>query len=151
MVIELEMLDSNDIYLEEAVSFPDTYFSNDVKEINNILVKGVISKDDYGKIHIKLNVTGKMLIEDSISLKDVYYPFDCEIDEILEQTDKKDNKTIDITDILWQNIILEVPLRYTEISDFSEFQGDGWKLVGEEEINNSNNPFKSLIDNKEEE
>ena len=151
MFIEIDKLNSSDISIRNFIVFSDEYTHTDIKRLNDVFVEGVISKDDYEDIHINLNVSGKMLIEDSISLDDVLYPFTCRIDEILEESEKNNSKTIDITDILWQNIILEVPLRYTEVKDFSKFQGDGWNLVSEEERRISNNPFKALIDNKEEE
>lgn len=151
MFIELDKLNSNDISIKENFNFSDTYTHTDIKRLDDIFIEGIISKDDYEDIHINLNISGKMLIEDSISLDDVLYSFTCEIDEILEESEKNTGKTIDITDILWQNIILEVPLRYTEVEDFSNFQGDGWKLVSEDERRVSNNPFKTLIDNMEEE
>lgn len=151
MLIELDKLDSNDISVREFVTFSDEYTHTDIKRLDEVFVEGIIRKDDYEDIHVNLNISGKMLVEDSISLEDVVYPFTCQIDEVLEETVKNNSKSIDITDILWQNIILEVPLRYTEVKDFSKFQGDGWKLVSEEERRISNNPFKALIDNKEEE
>lgn len=151
MFIELDKLNSNDISIKEKIVFSNEYTHTDIKRLDDVFVEGIISKDDYEDIHINLSVSGKMLIEDSISLEDVLYAFTCEIDEILEENEKNNSKTIDITDILWQNIILEVPLRYTEVIDYSKFQGDGWKLVSEEERRISNNPFKALIDNKEKE
>lgn len=151
MFIELDKLDCDDIVIEDFILFPKEYTHTEIKRLDDVFVKGIISKEDYGDIHINLNISGKMLLVDSISLEDVFYPFSCEISEIMEESEKISDKTIDITDILWQNIILEVPLRYTEVKDFSEFQGDGWKLVSEDERRISNNPFKALIDNKEEE
>ena len=52
--------------------------------------------------------------------------------------------TLDITEILWQNIMLEVPLRFTTVDDYSKYQGDGWKLTSEEELKVENNPFNDL-------
>ena len=51
-----------------------------------------------------------------------------------------------ITDILWQNIILEVPLKLTNVENFNEYQGDGWRLVDEDSIKNASNPFSELKD-----
>jgi len=84
-----------------------------------------------------------MKIEDSISLEIISYPFSFEIEENIEEKQLKYEKTLDIIDILWQNIVLEVPLKQTEVTDFSDYQGDGWKLVTEEE-KNTNNPFSEL-------
>ena len=59
---------------------------------------------------------------------------------------EKIENTLDITDILWQNIMLEVPLRVSNVENFTEYQGDGWRLVDEDSIKNTNNPFKELKD-----
>ena len=151
MIIDIDQLDSNDLVIDEEFSFPEEYKCKDIKKLKDLHIKGIISKDNYDDIHLDLNITGKMLIEDSISLEDVLYDFSCKIDENIEESLKNNTKTIDIIDVLWQNILLEVPLRYTEIKDYNKYQGDGWKLISEEDINYSNNPFKELIENKEEE
>ena len=85
-----------------------------------------------------------MKIEDSISLEIISYPFSFEIEENLEEKELKYEKTLDIINVLWQNIVLEVPLKQTKVTDFSDYQGDGWKLVTEEERKNTNNPFSEL-------
>lgn len=151
MIIDLDLLDSSDYLVEEEFSFPKEYTHPEIKELDNIFIKGIISKDDYSTIHLDLTITGKMVLEDAISLEDVFYDFSARIDEDLEENLKNNAKTIDIIDILWQNIILEVPLRYTEVKDYKNFQGDGWKLISEEERVSSNNPFKALIENKKKE
>ena len=69
-----------------------------------------------------------------------------EIEEELEDFSEKMENTLDITDILWQNIMLEVPLRVSNVENFNEYQGDGWRLVDEDSIKNTNNPFKELKD-----
>ncbi|MGN1000380.1 MAG: hypothetical protein ACI4OG_00390, partial [Bacilli bacterium] len=58
--------------------------------------------------------------------------------------------TIDILDILWQNIVLEIPLKYTLVEDLSKYQGDGWKVISEDEIKRDN-PFRVLAENMKEE
>ena len=85
-----------------------------------------------------------MKLEDVISLENIQYPFSFEFEEVLEEIPENNEKVLDITDILWQNIVLEVPLKRTEVTDFSKYQGDGWKLVTEEEAKNTNNPINEL-------
>ena len=63
----------------------------------------------------------------------------------------KSKNTLDILAILWENIVLEVPLQFTKVEDFSKFRGDGWKLVSENELTESNNPFSELLDKMKEE
>ena len=47
---------------------------------------------------------------------------------------------------MWENIVLEVPLKFTEVKDFSEFHGDGWKLIDEDEVQKNHNPFGELLE-----
>ena len=87
-----------------------------------------------------------MVLEDSISLEPIDHQFSCQIEEEFEENDENLENILDITDILWQNIVLEVPLKLTNVEDFNEYQGDGWKLVSEDSIKNTNNPFSELRD-----
>ena len=118
-----------------------------VKELKDVVISNSIIKKIEDDFEISLNITGKMKISDSITLEDVWYPFDIEINEKLDEFVENDKKHLDIITFLWQNIVLEVPLRYTVVSDYNEYHGDGWKLVSEEEI--GNNPFKTLLNNED--
>ena len=70
----------------------------------------------------------------------------------IEENLEKDENSIDILPILWQNIVLEVPLRFTKVNDLSKYNGDGWKLISEEEASStSNNPFLELKEKYKEE
>ena len=118
-----------------------------VKELKDVVVSNSLIKKIEDDFEISLNITGKMKISDSITLEDVWYPFEIEIQEKLDEFVENKKKHLDIIAFLWQNIVLEVPLRYTVVSDYKEYQGDGWKLVSEEEI--GNNPFKTLLNNED--
>ena len=76
----------------------------------------------------------------------------CKYIDFIEEIYKKDENTLDILRLLWENIVLEVPLQFTRVEDLSKFHGDGWKLISEEELKHSSNPFSELLkdfDNKE--
>ena len=79
-----------------------------------------------------------MLIEDSISLELVPYEFNIDIEENLETIEEnyeecyeKGKNTLDLKKILWQNIVLEVPISYSMVSD-AELKGNGWELINED-------------------
>ncbi len=118
-----------------------------ILELDKVTIQDSLIKkvEDYFEINFTIN--GKMLINDSITLEEVWYPFNIEINEKLDEFVEKDKKHLDIIEVLWQNIVLEVPLRYTVVSDYSNYYGDGWKLVSEEELDN--NPFKALLNNED--
>ena len=109
-----------------------------ILDLSKISVKGNISRDldDY---QIDMNIVGDMTINDSVTLKPVVYHF-----EIIENN----KNSLDIIEILWQNIVLEVPLRFTIVEDYSKIKGDGWKLVSEEDLV-KNNPFNTLLENED--
>lgn len=154
MFINLEELNSNvkdEILISSEVNFDKDLLSNSsIKDLKDVFVNGKVYKDAGDEFVIEATVEGKMIIEDSISLEDVTYPFLINIDENIEEILQKDKNTIDIIPILWQNIVLEVPLRYTEVKDLSSYSGDGWKLISEEEVK-SNNPFLELKEKYKEE
>ena len=76
-----------------------------------------------------------MVLPCAVTLKDVDYEFDTEFEENLgkfEEIYKKNKNTLEISDILWENIVLEIPIRV--VSDEivpSNTSGDGWELISE--------------------
>jgi len=150
MNLDLTKLNSHiedDIELHETVQIPsELYQKSSVIELKNIKLDGRVLKNSTGEITLQATVSGIMVLEDSISLELINYDFSCEIDEELEEFEEKMENILDITDILWQNIMLEVPLKISHVEDFNEYQGDGWKLVSEDSIKNTNNPFNELKD-----
>ena len=146
------------IDITDTYSIPNTYFgTTGVKKLDNIKVTGYVylapSEDDIDEEvdNINCKIEGNMVIEDSISLELVEYPFTIEYDDIIEENCKKNENTLDIFQFLWENIVLEVPLQFTKVKDFSKFKGDGWRLVSENELTTTNNPFSELLDKMKEE
>ena len=132
------------IELDSDVVIPKEFLLNsDIEELKNVHFNGVlVDNEEYFSLTGEL--TGTMVILDSISLDAINYDFKCEIEEEIEENFEKSSNLLDITDILWQNIILEVPLKLTNVSNFDEYHGDGWKLVSEDSKEITNNPFKEL-------
>ena len=161
MNIDLTPLHANTkdkIDITNTYTLPTEYFgTTGVKKVENIKVEGYVylapSEDDLEEEvdWINCKIEGKMELEDSISLEPVDYPFSIEYDEILEENCKKNENTLDIFSFLWENIVLEVPLQFTKVKDFSKFRGDGWKLVSENELTTNNNTFSELLEKMKEE
>jgi len=132
--------------IDEEYDLKD-FRNKDILDLSKIKVKGEISLESDDKYYTNLLCNGKMLILDSISLEEVWYPFSFTIDENIEELLENNEKFLDIIQILWQNIVLEVPMRFSNVEDFKDYHGDGWKLVSEEELNLRNNPFRALQNN----
>lgn len=159
MEIDLSLLHSNTVSSIDITGIynidPEYFEGSDVIRLNDIEVKGSISRESGESLelvdHIKCFIKGNMIILDSISLEEIEYPFLIEYDDILEENCKKNENILDIFQFLWENIVLEVPLQFTKVEDLSEFHGDGWRLISEEELKNTNNPFSDLLKDFEKE
>lgn len=161
MEIDLTLLHSHitpKIDISNTYSLPKEFFgSSGVLNLDNIETTGYVylstSDEDMEeeKDYIQCQIKGTMILEDSISLEPVEYPFIIEYDDILEENCKKNENTLDIFSFLWENIVLEVPLQFTKVEDLSKFHGDGWKLVSENELVENNNPFNELLKDFKEE
>ncbi len=156
MDIDLSLLHSqtiDKIDITNKYILPNTYYSNyeEIISIDDIEVEGSIFLDNEDYDHITCNIEGELILKDSISLEPVKYPFSIEFDDILEENCKKNENTLDIFSFLWENIVLEIPLQFTKVTDLSKFHGDGWKLISEEENTIKNNPFNDLLKDFKEE
>lgn len=150
MIIDLTALINRTkevILIDEIISFNEDYLKDsEIIKLDSVKVVGDISLNEEDIPFLSLAVSGNMILEDSISLEEISYPFSLKIEEKIEDFSENITNTIDIMDILWQNIVLEVPLKLTEVEDLTKYQGEGWRLVSEEEMNKENNPFSNLKD-----
>ena len=149
MLIDLtKIINSNiaRISLDGEVKIPDEYLEkSEIVALKDLKLTGELEKIE-AQINITGTLEGTMVLEDSISLEPIDYPFKVEIDEEIDDFLEKSINILDITEILWQNIVLEVPLKLTNVENFDEYHGDGWRLISEDSIENTNNPFKELKD-----
>jgi uncharacterized protein len=139
----------NRVDIEQSYLFSDEKLvGTDIQSLSEIKLKGYIDKDNLENYRIYLNVNGVMTIPCSLTLKPVDYPFDIEIDgclqEILDEIDKKIKKvenTIDILPIIWENILMEIPMKVVskDAKDL-KLEGNGWKLITEKEESKEINP-----------
>ena len=156
MTIDLINLITNkesNLDIDSNISIPDTLIKDsNIKKIESLHLKGNITKllDEYT---FTGTITGNMILPDDLTLEDVTIPINIDFDEIFTENtiDNENNLTImqnklDIIPFLWQNIVLEVPLKV--IGDGNrkiKTAGDGWRLITEEELASSNNsPFSNL-------
>ena len=127
----------------------------DIISLDNISVKGYITSNSIDDYDLDVNVDGIMVLPSSLTLEPTDYKFSIKIegniDELLKEineTLKKNQNTIDILPIIWENILMEIPMKVVsdETSDL-KLQGDGWKLVREDEpqINPELEKLKDLL------
>ena len=148
MIIELFDLITNGkaINIDNDITIPNELIKEStIRRLNNIHFKGCIKKLIDDTYQLEGTISGIMILPDDITLEDYEYNFTSEIEEKIEETSINSQKTLDITGILWQNILVEIPLKaVNEKNKDLTLEGDGWRLIKEDEVKSSNNPLSSL-------
>lgn len=138
MNIDLSKVDEKGIIIDETVSFGPEYIEKtSIQKLDNVEVKGRIYYSITNEVILECTVKGSFVLLDAISLEPLDYPFNLKISEVLdeenEENSKNEPKKLDIMDILWQNIVLEVPISVRAHPEKKyDLSGEGWELVDEE-------------------
>lgn len=145
--------------IHETVDFDSSYYQNtDILELKQISVVGTLKKNTNQDIFLTLKAEGTMKIPDARTLEPIDYPFCIDIEEKVDETNEeiqeyfeKDKNILDIMGILWENIVLEVPISKTS-SNLESQKGEGWELKSEEQesIDPRLAPLRKLLDNEKE-
>lgn len=112
----------------------------DIISLDNISVKGYITSNSIDDYDLDVNVDGIMVLPSSLTLEPTDYKFSIKIegniDELLKEineTLKKNQNTIDILPIIWENILMEIPMKVvSKDANTSNLKGDGWEFVTNE-------------------
>ena len=111
----------------------DYYKNTDIRALKNLHVDGEITIDYEDEILLNINISGIMILPCAVTLKDVEYKFQSDINESIgkfEEIYKNNKNSLDISDFLWENIVLEIPIRVVSRDiEPSNTSGDGWELV----------------------
>ena len=111
------------------------YKSPDILGLENLRVKGSIIDNGTDEYEITLHITGTGIYRSAINLGEVKQKIDIEYSDFIKNLPdiyKKSANTLDILPIIWENILLEIPIRAVNSSDtFAKTQGDGWEIVSE--------------------
>ena len=142
-MIDLNKLITKDLIVDEDIIFENKSLINGLKDVKNAHYSGAIKLNEDENIELDLLLTGKMILIDSITLNEIEKDFEIKIEETLSQEDDNFKEyfnnlqnTLDISEILWQNIVLEVPIRIRQDEEDIILEGEGWQLnkKDEEEI-----------------
>lgn len=125
---------------EEGLVFPIEVFDkfSHINNLKDVVVKGTGNLDTNEKrLYVNLNIKGTMILPCALTLEEVEYPFDITSTEVFafEKTDgtedvheaKKD--IVDLTPIVFENIMLEVPMRVVKENAEMKSAGRGWKIL----------------------
>ena len=108
----------------------DELKNTEIIDLKNVHVIGCLRNSlDF---ELSVNVVGIMILPCSRTLKPTEYKFDINIDEDINF--KKNQKTIDIFPIIWENILMEIPIKVInpDAEDIKE-KGNGWELITDDD------------------
>lgn len=157
MKIDLTKLMTNQVEyidIDESIDIEDEYLKEtSVRKLKDVKFEGTITKLYDSDYEIDGKLYGKMILPDDITLEDVEVNFDTDIEEkfniINNQYDnnlKIIKNILDIKEFLWQNILVEIPMKVVnEQNKNITLEGNGWRLITEEELKDGNkSPFSEL-------
>ena len=132
MNINLSTLNYKDkIDINEVIDFPDNYLTNsDIKKLKDVHVSGIFYQNDMNEYLAKIKVNGQMYLTDAVTLDIVPYEFSFIYDDVIPENCINEQNMLDIMEFLWQNIVLEMPIRYTK-SDADNLKGDNWQVISD--------------------
>lgn len=157
MKIELSKIPENGLNIDTFIELDKNLYQNsELFGIKDLHLEGNINYDYENNLNINLNVEGILILKDAITLDPIDYKFSCLVEENIENIAEyckefyeKSKNTLDISEILWENIVLEIPISVTNSnSDELSLYGDGWELVHEnvEKIDPRLAKLKELLD-----
>ena len=140
MKIELNRIPTNGLEINQSIILDKSLYSNmDILDIKDLYLNGLINYDYDNNLVFNLKVNGIFILKDSVTNEAIDYPFECDINEKIENITEyygefyeKSKNMLDISEILWENIVLEIPISVSKTnSEELNLQGDGWELKNE--------------------
>jgi len=144
MLLDLTSLQNRTVnefnHIDRVSLDEELYKDTDIIDLSPIDYSVSIHRVTDSSYDMELSIKGVMALPCSITLDKVEYPFDIKTnvklsnDDVIDEEYVKINQNhIDIISILWQNIVLEIPLKVvSESAHDKELSGEGWKLIRED-------------------
>ena len=129
---------------DETLSFPSEMFHN-LSQINglkdvNVTGQGRLDMKNR-QLYVDFKVKGQMILPCAVSLEDVDYPFEIDSTAIFafykpqedEDVIEAKRDMVDLTPVIFQEIMMDVPMRVVKEGATLKTKGKGWKVLNEED------------------
>ena len=111
------------------------YKSDDIISTEDINVSGFILDNGTDDYEINMHITGKIILKSAVNLSPVPKDMDIKYNDFvnnLVEKYKNSANTLDILPIVWENILLEIPIRAENAEDtLTLTSGNGWEVISE--------------------
>lgn len=144
----------DEIEINEKVFFDEDELKKvNIIKLDDVMVTGFITKSGNDDYFLNVKIYGTMVLPCSLTLKPTNYKFKTNIEGIIGEmlseigkNDKISTNTIDILPIIWENILVEIPMSViNEDDDKIKLKGEGWEVLTDE-IKHSNPELEKLKD-----
>lgn len=112
------------------------YKTDEIISMDEVHVKGSIIDNGTDDYEVSIQITGHITLKSAVNGSPVPYNLDIKYDDFvtnLVEIYKKSSNSLDILPIIWENILLEIPIRATNENDqFVATAGDGWEVLESE-------------------
>ncbi|MDF9824061.1 uncharacterized protein M2475_000425 [Breznakia sp. PF5-3] len=144
---EILNLHKEPISFDEDISFAKEVFNKNhhLRDLENVNVKGTLRYDVQSDfVTCDMEISGDMILPCAITNEDVRYPFNVETTEVFAFRKVEDNEdiheakgdVIELLPIIFQTIMMEVPLKVVK-DDVKEYpKGNGWEVIKESDYKN---------------
>ena len=152
MIIDLTRLRSglvSEVLIDEVCVFDSECLKQgDLLDLKDVHVFGSIYKDAMDEYELDVQIDGVMVLACAVTLKPLDHPFEIHVQgnllDLFEEIDENVKileNTIDILPIIWENILMEIPMKVvSEEAKDVHLEGNGWKLITENEEEEEINP-----------
>ncbi len=142
--------------IDETIDFKNVVEDRDeIRQLSKIKVTGT-GQLQAKKVVFQLHIEGTMTLACALTLDDVQYPFETDTVEIFvldselyqdgEDEHLVTGTTVDLTPIIWQNVMLEKPLRVVKDGAYDEMEKRGIDIESEEEFEEAQAKSKPAVD-----
>ncbi len=101
--------------------------------IDEVHVEGTILDNGTDEYELNMTITGHITLKSSINGSPVPFDLNIKYDEFIEnlvEKYKNSSNSLDILSIIWENILLEIPIRAVNKDDkFEVKSGNGWEIL----------------------
>ena len=135
------------IYFDETIDFGPEIFAkmNQIRGLQDVTVSGNVHYDTASeRVFADLDIEGVMIVPCSITLEDVEYGFHTKSLEVFsfDKVDDEDvhevkGDVVELLPVVFQLILMEVPLKVVKKGLKQYPKGDGWEVVKEEDYKKS--------------